>query len=533
MQMKGNAKKWGESFELENTIANLKLASVWGKIPADLKEGSGLAELGGTMGLSMKTKGKLLTSEKNLKPAERWKTIFTRLDPDNPPPLEISARIQLKNGKANHLEKNIRANGLNIDTRMNIKNGSTELSGNTNVKIHDMDFFEKLPLHPEFKFNYRIENLNTLFLNKHQLDLKNRGIRHTLKGKVDGFNHFIKGSFDPEKFLTNLSIALKNENKMNITSAIKDEKLGDVKATGTLSSQFEIHQSAAKSIDLKGRIEFDQFNAQIPTGLALRNLTGYFPFRKSLSLYPSMVFNKSTSLAQKRFFKQFRSFSRYKNNIQVDFLEVAGQKFSNIGMDIVFKDNRLAADKFIFDVLGGTIGGYFSYTQTEKGPTLRFSIEFAKIDSSQLLPTNKEINIDSKIDGNMEIALESVSLNKLLLKIAITKIGTKTLDHLLLFIDPEESKPAIVDTRAKLKLATPHRVLISLDHGNLDVAVWLKSDLLGIVKAPELKRIPIVGLKQFAKINEQLQSLQEISQILKMVAAKGIALKNEELVLRY
>ena len=133
----------------------------------------------------------------------------------------------------------------------------------------------------------------------------------------------------------------------------------------------------------------------------------------------------------------------------------------------------------------------------------------------------------------MEIALESVSLDKLLLKIAITKIGTKTLDRLLLFIDPEESKPAIVDTRAKLKLASPQRVLISLDHGNLDVEVWLKSDLLGIVKAPELKRIPVAGLKQFATINEQLQFLQEMLQILKTVAAKGIAFENKELVLRY
>ena len=157
----------------------------------------------------------------------------------------------------------------------------------------------------------------------------------------------------------------------------------------------------------------------------------------------------------------------------------------------------------------------------------------AEIDSSQLLPTNKEINIDSKIDGNMEIALGSVSLDKLLLKIAITKIGTKTLDRLLLFIDPEESKPAIEDTRAKLKLASPQRVLISLDHGNLDVEVWLKSDLLGIVKAPELKRIPIVGLKQFLTINKQLQSLQEMLRIMKMVAEKGIAFENEELVLRY
>jgi hypothetical protein len=535
MQLKGSAKNWGESFAFENTVDNLKLTSIWGEIPADLKKGSGLTELDGTVGLSIKAQGNLPASKENLNPAERWTKIFATLDPDNLPPLEISTRFQLKNGKANHLEKNVRANGLNIDTLLSFKNGSAELSGNTVAKIQGMDFFEKLPLHPEFKFNYRLENLNTLILAKHQLDLKNRGVRHTLEGKVDGLKSFLKGPPDPAKLLKNLNIVLKNENNLNIAEAMKDEVLGDIKATGALSSLFEIHQSAGKSINLEGQIGFNRFAAEVPTGVALKNLTGNFPFSKSLSLNPNMPSSKSTSPAQKRFFKQLRGFSRYKNNIQADFLEIAGQKISNIGMDMVFKDNRLAADKFIFDVLGGTVGGHFSFTQTEKGSALKFATEFAKIDSSRLLPTNNEENVDSQIDGNMEIAVETteVSLDKLLLKIAITKIGTKTLDRLLLFIDPEESKPAIVDTRAKLKLATPHRVLISLDNGNLDVEVWLKSDLLGIIKAPELKRIPVAGLKQFATINQQLQSLQEVLQILKIVAAKGIAFENEALIIKY
>jgi hypothetical protein len=533
MQMKGSAKNWGESFELKNTIDNLKLASIWKKIPADLKEGSGLTELSGTAGISIKAQGKLPASEENLKPAERWAKIF--LDSDNLPPLDISTRFQLKNGKANHLGNNVQVNGFNIDTRMNVKNGSAELSGNTSAKIQGMDFFEKLPLNPEFKFSYHLKNLNTLILAKHQLDLKNRGVRHTLEGKVDGLKSFLKGPLDRARLLKNLNVVLKNENNLNIAEATKGELFGDVKATGALSSQFEIHQSAGKSIDLKGRIGFNEFAAEVPTGVALKNLTGNFPFSKSLSLAPNMLSSKPTSPAQKRFFKQLRGFSRYKNNIQADSLEVAGQKISNIGMDVVFKDNRLAADKFIFDVLGGTVGGHFSFTQTKKGSALKFFTEFAKIDSSRLLPTRKEENIDSKIDGNMEIAVETaeVSLDKLRLKVAITKIGTKTLDRLLLFIDPEESKPAIVDTRAKLKLATPHRVLISLDNGNLDVEVWLKSDLLGIIKAPELKRIPVAGLKQFAVINQQLQSLQEVLQILKIIAAKGIAFENETLVMKY
>jgi hypothetical protein len=533
MQLKGSAKSWGESFALENTVDNLKLASIWGKIPADLKKGSGLTELDGTAGLSLKAKGRLPVSEENLKPAERWTKIFATLDPDNLPPLEVATRFQLKNGKANHLEKNVQANGLNMDTRLSFKNGSAELSGNTVAKIQGMEFFEKLPLHPEFKFNYRLENLNTLILAEHQLDMKNRGVRHTLEGKVDGLKSFLKGPLDPAKLFKKLNVVLKNENNLNISEAMKDEVFGDIKATGAVSSQFKIHQSAGKSIDLEGQIGFNRFAAEVPTGIVLKNLTGNFPFSKSLSLDPNMPSSKPTSPAQKRFFKQLRGFSRYKNNIQADSLEIAGQKISNIGMDMVFKDNRLAADKFIFDVLGGTVGGHFSFIQTEKGSALKFSTEFAKIDSSRLLPTSKEENIDSQIDGNMEIALETVSLDKLLLKIAITKIGTKTLDRLLLFIDPEESKPAIVDTRAKLKLATPHRVLISLDNGNLDVEVWLKSDLLGIIKAPELKRIPVAGLKQFATINQQLQPLQEVLQILKVIAAKGIAFENEKLVMKY
>ena len=533
MQIKGSAKNWGESFALENSIDDLKLASIWKKIPADLKKGLGLTELDGTMGLSIKAQGKLPTSEENLKPAERWTKIFATFDPENLPPLNISTRFQLKNGKTNHPEKNIRANGINIDTSINIKNGLVELSGNTAAKIQGMEFFEKLPLNPEFKFSYRLENANTLVLAKHQLDLKNRGVRHTLEGKFDGLKSFLKGPLDPAKLLKKLNVVLKNENNLNITEATKGKLFGDIKATGALSSQFEIHQSAGKSIDLKGRIGFNQFNAQIPTGVALKNLTGNFPFSKSLFLHPNMLSIKSTSPAQKSFFKQLRGFSRYKNNIQADSLEVAGQKILNIGMDMVFKDNRLAADKFVFDVLGGTVGGYFSFTQTEKGSALKFSTEFAKIDSSHLLPNGEEKNIDSQIDGNMKIVIETVSLDKLLLKIAITRIGTKTLDRLLLFIDPEESKPAIVDTRAKLKLAAPHRVLLSLDNGNLDMEVWLKSDLLGIIKAPELKRIPVAGLKQFTGINQKLQSLQQVLQIIKVIAAKGIAFENETLVMKY
>ena len=94
---------------------------------------------------------------------------------------------------------------------------------------------------------------------------------------------------------------------------------------------------------------------------------------------------------------------------------------------------------------------------------------------------------------------------------------------MLLFIDPGESKPAIVDTRAKLKLASPHRLLISLENGNLNVEAWLKNKVFGdILKAPELKRIPISVFKRFQAITEQLQSLTVLRDALSYRAARGI-----------
>ena len=111
--------------------------------------------------------------------------------------------------------------------------------------------------------------------------------------------------------------------------------------------------------------------------------------------------------------------------------------------------------------------------------------------------------------------------------------GTQTLDRLLLFLDPEESKPAIMDTRAKLKLATPHRVRIVLENGNLNVEAWLKSGLLGTFKAPELKRVPIAALKRFNTIHEHLQALKDLQQISNYLSARGLQFKDEKIILHH
>ena len=174
---------------------------------------------------------------------------------------------------------------------------------------------------------------------------------------------------------------------------------------------------------------------------------------------------------------------------------------------------------------------------------MSFSTEFAGLNFGALVGRSKTAEeSESEVDGNMQMGLkvkqglesEPISIDQIVTKIAITRIGAETLDRVLLFLDPEESKPAIVDMRAKLKLASPHRIVITVENGNLSVEAWLKNKILGdIIKAPELKRVPITSLKQFKDVAHQLQSMTGLRDALNYLAARGIKFNEEGDILLY
>lgn len=531
-RLKATIKEWGKDFAIDGKMQALQLASLWDILPDTLKSEHENLQAGGTLDASLKVKGGLPTNE-DTSPLLTLTSASTK------------AEVLLSNGSVNGLvldDKNISAESLNLKTRLIFENGTGDLSGNFSGKLAGLADF---PLSPEFDFSYALKNLNSLKIKQHQLKLTGKGMNHSLTGHINGLKPFIEGRYPTnfEKLLNKLYVKLASTNTLDITQATSDELSGGLKAQGVITSKTLFQQSAGKTLNLKGSVGVDKFSLSLPSGIVLDNLNGTFPYTKTLNLDPEQLQDKSIgfSPAQKKFFTPLRNFSRYKNIIRAESLEVKGQTLKDIGLDVVFKDNRLMAEKFIFDALGGTMAGNLFLIQNRQGPVIKFSTEFAGIDSSKLLTLPTEKNVDSQIDGNLQVELkihtgledQEVSLDQLSVNIAITRIGAQTLDRLLLFLDPEESKPAIMDTRAKLKLATPHRVKLVLKNGNLNVEAWLKSDLLGIIKAPELKRVPVAGLKRFNTIHENLQTLKGLEQISSYLSARGLQFDEGKMILHY
>ena len=547
-KFKAALKKWGKVFEIDGKIDNLQLGTLWDRLPVAFKADLENLETGGTLGITMQAKGNLPDNTKNddkPKSPPLWIQLLVPANTGENAPVEIETEIQLNNGFFKYPGEKIHAKSLSTKTKLIFKKGQGELTGNFTGNLEGLT---ENPLNPKFDFHYALNNLNTLKIKQHHLDLMDGIVKHSLTGNLKGLKPFITGQrpIRINDLLSRINTQFTNTNTIDISQAgttSSEALFGGVKAQGIIESKIKLHQSAGKTLSLGGNLGFDKFGLYLPSGITLKNLTGTFPFSKSLLLDSGRAKEKSVVFfpAQKKFFTSLRDFSLYKNIIRADALEVKGQTLKNIGLDVVFKDNRLMAENFIFDVLGGSVGGNLFLTQDHQGPVIKFSTEFAGIDSSKLLALPMAKKIDSEVDGNMQVKLnintgsedQPVSLGQLSVKIAITRIGSQTLDRLLLFIDPDESKPAIMDTRAKLKLATPHQVMISLENGNLNVEAWLKSDLLGIFKAPELKRIPIAALKRFNTIHEQLQALKDLQQISNYLSARGLQLEQEQLTLQH
>ncbi len=534
----GRLGEWGKTFEIDSALDPVQLQTALSMIPTSLLDDALRPQaLTGTAFATLKAKGtlpKAITLENfNL-------------------PFAVDATAGLKNVAATLPTQGVEADALNISSRLIAEGDQITASGRAAI-THLLlpKHLGEATLDPEFEFSYQVNQLNAFKINQHQFSLKQLGVTHTLTGQVEGFNPIVTGKKKPDlaTLIQLLTLAFSTHNQIQIDQALASGKAltagKNLSASGALQSNLDLKMTRGKSIDLSGSAQFKHFKAAMKPDLEAGEINGNFVFEKTLLLDRNLLTKKKDSkflASEQGFFSQLRDFSNYKNIIRADSVKFQNKEISDFGIDLFFKDNRLVAEKFLFNLLDGAVGGNFLLGSSSEGPVIRFFTEFTGLDAGALLPNRAGLKgRDAQVDGRLTLDIplkkmqnaSGVGVDQISAVIEISHIGSEMMDRLLLSLDPEESKPAIVDTRSKLKLASPHRARVQLKNGKLDVEAWLKNKLLGgIIKAPELKRIPVSSLAEFKQVSEGLKQLENLQTLFAYLTAQGIEI-DEDGVLKF
>ena len=231
--------------------------------------------------------------------------------------------------------------------------------------------------------------------------------------------------------------------------------------------------------------------------------------------------------------EQLRAYSQRRDSLRLDTLQVGALNLSELAADLVVKNQSIDLEHFQAKLLGGVIAGSLQFgLLADQGDDTGLSLtgEFAQVNLARLLPGTSGLAPGAgDINGNLRAQLlfpptakTPLSLNGLSVTVNITRIGKQALDRLLLFLDPLERSPTIVNQRRLLRLATPRVVTLRLRHGILQMDTELDT-LLGRKHQP-LSPMPISALEGagFPQVSTLLAQLQPLSNLLSVITAQTI-----------
>ncbi|QPJ61998.1 MAG: AsmA family protein [Candidatus Nitronauta litoralis] len=518
---KGKIESWGDQFDVETRMDKMDLEKLLALVPAKFKEAIKGMKVAGSASLVANAKGK--------RPDE---IAIKKMDI----PVTVDSKLKLAGVTVDWPEKAMVVEGLDFDTELTLKNNKVDLKGASKVAhFTKTDLGYDLKLAPELAFHYAIKNWDTLEVEQHKVSLPGQEIEQTLSGRVEGFRPFLSGKKDktPIQILKTLDVALKSSLGLDVGAV--SPLVPGLQADGKINSHLDIKLIAGQQADLNGEVDIGHLNARHESGGIVEDLDGRFLINKTL-LLDRLLFKekKQFNASRQGFFNQLREFSRYKNIFKIGALKFGQHTASDIGIDMYYRGNQLFLDRFLMEVMGGSVAGNLFLSQSKEGPELEFSTGFAHLDFNKLV--KKQVTPsgrDSEIDGNLKFNFKvnqgggkKISLDQIGAEMNITHVGKEALDRILLFLDPEESSPAIVDTRSKLDLAVPTNLHMKVAHGNLNMDVGMI--LLGSpIEAPALRRVPVTSLKHFRQINEQLQRLKDFQTVLQILSANGIEFDDE------
>jgi hypothetical protein len=381
-------------------------------------------------------------------------------------------------------------------------------------------------------------NLSSPDLNEVQIDpihVTSTGIDLTIKSAVVGLRELLSSTSPRGTQLAKLFAQLHTRLALDVETFQEALQPLGIKGDGKALVTLSMLKKEQGSLDASVEIGSETLSVS-RDGTELRDMNGGIQLRKSLEWKPDGLpsppkkpFQPSDRIAQ------LKSFSRKGQTLTIDRLQLGPFTVENLSTNLAFEQQSLKMQNLAMNVLGGGIGGNVIIA-AEHPLRLSANFEIANLDANRLIQTESKIRGDSNIAATIGLttifqeSTGAVDLSRLECNLHITHIGNEALDRLLVFLDPEGSKPTISNVRSQLKFANPSRVMVEVARGQLNLTIHFQGSLIPTFR---LERIPIAKMKNIEKLTAAIPNWEDLANVLKLIGAETYSFTPEgEIVLQ-
>ena len=392
----------------------------------------------------------------------------------------------------------------------------------TDVTIDDIRLAPGFPLNrlsqSSANLDLSVRNFNEVDIRK--MGLATRGAGVSIKGKIAGIRELLEARLNMSRVVGNLFANLQAQ--VQVTLDEFQEILRGVGLVGSGKAQVGLSVLKKEQGMIAVRVKAGGQGLDVSRDdMRVDNMNGYLGIRKRLDWADetrkgSHVFNPTDVLAQ------LRSVGEKSQRISIDLLDLGFVTIRNFSTYIGFERNAFTIQNLAMNVLGGGIGGNLVVT-TGKAFGLSGGFEAARLDLNNLLDERLKIVGDSLVDSTIGLSVffdettGALDLSRTELNLFITHIGSKALDRVLVFLDPDGSNPTLVNARTQVKLANPSRVRIQLARGMMSLEILFSE---GLVPPFRMNRIPVGKLKNFQAVTEAIPNWPEIRDMMLLLGSK-------------
>ena len=252
------------------------------------------------------------------------------------------------------------------------------------------------------------------------------------------------------------------------------------------------------------------------------NAAGRVNIQKSLEWIPGQDAARSRTALNARPIQAARTANASPQpDLTIEKMVIGSLRISDFAGRLEVNRDQLLAQNLAMKLLGGRVEGWIELTGGESF-IAKTKLEFAQLDLNELLPPDRKVQGDSRVDGSVDIAASlddkgEIDFSRTQVDLYLARIGRNALMQLLQSIDPERSDPTIVGVLLALQFANPADARIALSKGMLDVHIRFRG---GLLASPlKLQRVPIDRIAFFQNVTKNIPEWETIRHTMRLLGA--------------